>query len=192
MLKYVSKLENVNYFNGLGNYLDKTKRIKNLSSVISDELLISKEKLELASTIAKVDLLFDLVNEFPEMQGVLGGYFAESQGFEKEVCLAVSEHYLPSGLNSRTPKNNYSIALSLSDKLDTLVGFFGLDLVPTSSKDPYALRRMAIGLIKLIIENKKSFKLKELIDYSCQLYNNQSINFDRKSIHTNLSAFYNR
>ena len=123
------------------------------------------------------------------MQGVLGGYFAESQGFEKEVCLAVSEHYLPSGLNSRTPKNNYSIALSLSDKLDTLVGFFGLDLVPTSSKDPYALRRMAIGLIKLIIENKKSFKLKEMIDYSCQLYNNQSINFDRKSVHTNLSIF---
>ena len=82
MLKYVPKLENVNYFNGLGNYLDKTKRIKNLSSVISDELLISKEKLELASTISKVDLLFELVNEFPEMQGVLGGYFAESQGFE--------------------------------------------------------------------------------------------------------------
>ena len=189
MLKYVSKLENVNYFNGLGNYLDKTKRLKNLCSVISDELLISKEKLELASTIAKVDLLFDLVNEFPALQGVLGGYFAESQGFEKEVCLAVSEHYLPSGLNSRTPKNNYSIALSLSDKLDTLVGFFGLDLVPTSSKDPYALRRMAIGLIKLIIENKKSFKLKEMIDYSCQLYNNQSINFDRKSVHTNLSIF---
>ena len=82
----------------------------------------------------------------------------KAQGFEKEVCLAVSEHYLPSGLNSRTPKNNYSIALSLSDKLDTLVGFFGLDLVPTSSKDPYALRRLTIGLIKLIIENKKSFR----------------------------------
>ena len=104
MLKRVSKLEKVNYFNGLGNYLDKTKRIKNLSSIISDELLISKEKVELASTICKVDLMSDLVKEFPEMQGVLGGYFAESQGFEKEVCLAISEHYLPSGLNSRIPK----------------------------------------------------------------------------------------
>ena len=94
MLKYVSKLENINYFNGLGNYLDKTKRLEKFMEVISDELL-SKEKLELASTIAKVDLLFDLVNEFPELQGVLGGYFAEAQGFEKEVCLAVKEHYLP-------------------------------------------------------------------------------------------------
>ena len=84
MLKRVSKLEKVNYFNGLGNYLDKTKRIKNLSSIISDELLISKEKVELASTICKVDLMSDLVKEFPEMQGVLGGYFAESQGFEKK------------------------------------------------------------------------------------------------------------
>ena len=72
--------------------------------------------------------------------------------------------------------------MSLSDKLDALVGFFGLDLVPTSSKDPYALRRMAIGLIKLISKIKSLFKLKEMIDYSCQLYNNQSINFDRKSI----------
>ena len=73
--------------------------------------------------------------------------------------------------------------------IDTLVGFFGLDLVPTSSKDPYALRRITIGLIKLIIEKTKSLKLKEIIDYSCQLYNNQSINFDRKSIHTNISTF---
>ena len=189
MLKRVSKLEKVNYFNGLGNYLDKTKRIKNLSSIISDELLISKEKVELASTICKVDLMSDLVKEFPEMQGVLGGYFAESQGFEKEVCLAISEHYLPSGLNSRIPKNDFSIALSLSDKIDTLVGFFGLNLVPSSSKDPYALRRLTIGLIKLIIENKKIFKLKELIDHSCQLYKNVSTKFDSKLVQKNLSIF---
>ena len=189
MLKRISQLEKINYFNGLGNYLDKTKRIKNLSSIISDELLISKEKVELASTICKVDLLSDLVKEFPEMQGVLGGYFAESQGFEKEVCLAISEHYLPSGLNSRVPKNDFSIALSLSDKLDTLVGFFGLNLVPTSSKDPYALRRLTIGLIKLIVENKKKFKLKELIDYSCQLYKNVSTKFDSESVQKNLSIF---
>ena len=189
MLKYVAKLEKVNYFNGLGNYLDKTKRIKNLSSLISDELLISKEKIELASTICKVDLLSDLVNEFPELQGILGGYFAESQGFEKEVCLAISEHYFPSGINSRIPKNNFSIALSLSDRIDTLVGFFGLNIVPTSSKDPYALRRLTIGLIKLIIENKKSFKIRELIDYSCQLYNNQLANFETKVVFNNLSKF---
>ena len=80
------------------------------------------------------------------------------QGFEKEVCLAVSEHYLPTGLDSKIPKKPYSIALSLSDKLDSLVGFFGLGLKPSSSKDPYALRRTALSIIRIIIENKKDLK----------------------------------
>ena len=178
LVKQVSKLKNINYFKGLGNYYDKVQRIRKLSGLISDELLISKEKIETASSICKVDLLSDLVGEFPELQGVLGGYFAHSQGFEKEVCLAVREHYLPLGTDSKIPKKPYSIALSLSDKLDSLVGFFGINLKPTSSKDPYALRRLAIGLIKMILENNKQFKLKDLINYSCQLYNEQSLNFD--------------
>ena len=112
------------------------------------------------------------------MQGILGGYFAEAQGFEKEVCVAVSEHYLPTGYESKIPKKPYSIALSLSDKLDTLVGFFGLNLKPTSSKDPFALRRFAIGLLKIVLENNKEMKLRDLINYSCQLYNEQNIIFD--------------
>ena len=87
LVKQISRLKNINYFKGLGNYYDKVQRIRKLSSLISDELLISKEKIEIASSICKVDLLSDLVGEFPELQGVLGGYFAEVQGFEKEVCI---------------------------------------------------------------------------------------------------------
>ena len=191
LIKQVSKLKNINYFKGLGTYYDKVQRIKKLSALISDELLISKEKIEIASTICKVDLLSDMVGEFPELQGVLGGYFAQSQGFDKEVCLAVSEHYLPIGIDSRIPKKSYSIALSLSDKLDSLVGFFGINLKPTSSKDPYALRRLAIGLIKMILENNIKLKLKDLINYSCQLYNEQSKNFEIKNIQKELSEFFN-
>jgi len=190
LVKQISRLKNINYFKGLGNYYDKVQRIRKLSSLISDELLISKEKIEIASSICKVDLLSDLVGEFPELQGVLGGYFAEVQGFEKEVCIAVSEHYLPTGLESRIPKKPYSIALSLSDKLDSLVGFFGLDLKPSSSKDPYALRRSAIGLLKMILENNKELKLRDLINYSCQLYNEQNINFNSKNIQKDLSEFF--
>ena len=88
----------------------------------------------------------------------MGGYFADAQGFDKEVSLAISEQYLPAGFNSKIPKKPYSIALSLSDKLDSLVGFFGLGLKPSSSKDPYALRRSAIGLLKMILENNKELK----------------------------------
>ena len=191
LVKQISQLKNVNYFKGLGNYFDKVQRIRKLSSLISDELLISKEKIEIASSICKVDLLSDLVGEFPELQGILGGYFAEAQGFEKEVCLAVSEHYLPTGLDSKIPKKPYSIALSLSDKLDSLVGFFGLDLKPSSSKDPYALRRSAIGLLKMILENNKEIKLRDLINYSCQLYNEQNISFNSKNVQKDLSEFFN-
>jgi len=190
LVKQISKLKNINYFKGLGNYYDKVQRIRKLSSLISDELLISKEKIEIASSICKVDLLSELVGEFSELQGVLGGYFAEEQGFEKEVCIAVSEHYLPTGLDSKIPKKPYSIALSLSDKLDFLVGFFGLDLKPSSSKDPYALRRSAIGLLKMILENNKELKLRDLINYSCQLYSEQNINFNSKNVQKNLSEFF--
>ncbi len=190
LVKQISKLKNINYFKGLGSYYDKVQRIRKLSSLISDELLISKEKIEIASSICKVDLLSDLVGEFPELQGILGGYFAEEQGFEKEVCIAISEHYLPTGLESKIPKKAYSIGLSLSDKLDSLVGFFGLDLKPSSSKDPYALRRSAIGLLKMILENNKELKLKDLINYSCQLYGEQNIIFNSKNVQKDLSEFF--
>ena len=112
------------------------------------------------------------------VQGILGGYFANSQGFDKEICLAVSEHYFPIALESKVPKNQYSIALAFADKLDTLVGFIGINMKPTSSKDPYALRRNAIGLVRIIIEINKEFKIRDLVNYSVLLYNEQGFKFD--------------
>jgi len=191
LVKQVSKLKKINYFKGLGTYFDKIQRMRKLSSLISDELLISKEKIEIASSICKVDLLSDLVGEFPELQGVMGGYFATAQGFDKDVCLAISEHYLPTSLENRIPKKSYSIALSLTDKLDTLVGFFGIELKPSSSKDPYALRRSAIGLIRLLLENGKEFKIRDLINYSILLYHEQKFEFDTKAIQKDLIEFLN-
>ncbi len=189
LVKQVSKLKNINYFKGLGTYFDKVQRIRKLCGVLSDEMLISKEKIEIASSICKVDLMSDLVGEFPELQGIMGGYFAEAQGFDKEISQAVSEHYLPIGMDSDIPKKTYSVALSISDKLDSLVGFFGIKLMPSSSKDPYALRRMAISLVRLIIENNKSLKLRDLINYSCMLYKEQSFEFDTKLLQKELSEF---
>ncbi len=189
LVKQVSRLKQINYFKGLGSYFDKIQRVRKLSGIISDELLISKEKIEIASSICKVDLMSDLVAEFPELQGVMGGYFAREQGFDEEISLAVSEHYLPSGIDSKVPKKPYSIALSLSDKIDSLVGFFGINLKPTSSKDPYALRRMAISLLRLIIENQKKIKLRDLINYSINLYKEQNYTFDSKLINDELGDF---
>ena len=189
LVKQVSKLKNMNYFKGLGSYFDKIQRMRKLGGMISDELLISKDQVELSASICKVDLVSDIVGEFPELQGIMGGHFAEVQGFDKEIALAVSEHYLPTGLDSKTPKKPFSIALALTDKIDTLVGFFGINQKPTSSKDPYALRRSALGVIRLLIDNNKEFKIKDLISYSTSLHKNQGFNFSNVSSQKELSDF---
>ena len=189
LVKNVSKLKNINYFNGLGTYFDKVQRVRKLSGLISDKMLISKEKIEIASTVCKVDLMSDLVGEFPELQGLMGGYFASFQGFDNDVSQAISEHYFPIGMEGNTPKSSYSITLSLSDKIDSLVGFFGINLKPTSSKDPFALRRMTISILRLILENEKDIKIRDLINYSSTLYKDQNFDFDIKKIQKELSGF---
>ncbi|MDA9957089.1 glycine--tRNA ligase subunit beta [Candidatus Pelagibacter sp.] len=189
LVKRVSRLKSMNYFKGLGTYFDKVQRMRKLGGMLSDELLISKEKVELSASVCKVDLVSELVGEFPELQGIMGGYFAEEQGFEKEISLAIREQYLPAGPDSKVPKKPYSIALSLADKIDTLVGFFGINQKPTSSKDPFALRRLALGIIKTIVENKKDFKIRDLISYSSSLYLDQGFKFENKFLQKELSDF---
>jgi glycyl-tRNA synthetase beta chain len=179
----------MNYFKGLGTYFDKVQRMRKLGGMISDELLISKEKVELSASICKTDLTSDLVGEFPELQGIMGGYFSIHQGFDKDISLAITEQYLPVGLDSKTPKKPFSVALSITDKIDTLVGFFGIDEKPSSSKDPFALRRTALGIIRIIIENKKDLKLKDLLSYSSGLYNDQDHNFINKNLQNELENF---
>jgi len=157
--------------------------------MISDEMLISKDKVELSASICKIDLISDMVNEFPELQGIMGGYFSSFQGFDKDISLSISEHYLPSGLDSRVPRKPFSVTLALTDKIDTLVGFFGINQKPTSSKDPYALRRLALGIIRLLLENKKEFKISDLINYSISLYKDQGFEFQNDNVKKELSLF---
>ena len=189
LVKQVTKLKLMNYFKGLGSYFDKVQRMRKLGGMISDELLISKDKVELSCSISKVDLISDLVSEFPELQGIMGGYFAEAQGFEKDISLALSEQYFPLGLTSKVPKKKYSIALSLTDKLDTLVGFFGINQKPTSSKDPYALRRLALGIIRLLIDNSNNFKLRDLINYCQSLHEEQGFKFSNDTAQKEIIIF---
>ncbi len=189
LVKKVSGLKSMNFFKKLGTYFDKVQRMRKLGGMISDELLISKEKVELSASICKTDLTSDLVGEFPELQGVLGGYFSTYQGFDKDISLAITEQYLPIGLDSQIPKKPFSVALSITDKIDTLVGFFGIDEKPTSSKDPFALRRIALGIIRTIIENKKDLKVKDLLSYSSSLYQDQKHNFTNKNLQNELNIF---
>ena len=189
LVKKISELKLMNFFKGLGTYFDKAQRMRKLGGIISDELLISKEKVELSASICKTDLTSDLVSEFPELQGIMGGYFSKHQGFDKDISLAITEQYLPIGLNSKVPKKPYSVVLSITDKIDTIVGFFGINEKPTSSKDPLALRRTALGIIRTVIENKKDVKINDLLSYSTNLYQDQGYNLNNKDLQKELSNF---
>jgi len=189
LVKKVSELKSMSFFKGLGTYFDKVQRMRKLGGMISDELLISKEKVELSASICKTDLTSDLVGEFPELQGIMGGYFSIHQGFDKDIASAITEQYLPIGLDSKIPKKPFSIALSVTDKIDTLVGFFGINEKPTSSKDPFALRRIALGIIRTLIENKKNLKVNDLISYSSSLYHDQGHNFTNNDTQKELYNF---
>jgi glycyl-tRNA synthetase beta chain len=189
LVKKVSELKLINFFKGLGTYFDKMQRMRKLGGMISDELLISKEKVELCASICKTDLMSGLVGEFPELQGIMGGYFSIHQGFDKDISLAVAEQYLPVGLDSKVPKKPFSVALSVTDKIDTLVGFFGINEKPTSSKDPFALRRTALGVIRIILENKKDLKINDHLIYSSSLYQDQVGSFANKDLQKELSIF---
>jgi glycyl-tRNA synthetase beta chain len=181
LVKQVSKLKNLTFFGELGTLYDKTQRLRKLASLISDHLNINKEKVEIAASICKADLVSDLVAEFPELQGTMGKYFAIEQGFEKDISSAISDHYLPNGLNNAVPKMPIGVAVSIADKIDTLIGFFGINEKPTSSKDPFALRRTAIGLLRIITENKLTIQLKDLVNYSTAVYREQNIKFSNDS-----------
>ena len=189
LVKKVSDLKLINFFKGLGTYFDKVQRMRKLGGIISDELLISKEKVELSASICKTDLTSDLVGEFPELQGIMGGYFSAHQGFDKDISQAISDQYLPIGLDSKVPKKPLSVALSVTDKIDTLVGFFGINEKPTSSKDPFALRRVALGIIRTIVENKIDLKLNDLLVYSINLYKNQNFNLTNDNLQLELHNF---
>ncbi|MDC0952923.1 glycine--tRNA ligase subunit beta [Pelagibacteraceae bacterium] len=175
LIKQIANLKTVMFYEKLGTIYDKTQRIRKLAAMLSDDLNLNKEKIQIAASISKSDLCSDLVGEYPELQGVMGKYFALSQGFEEDVANSISDHYLPTGLTSELPKKPFSYSISIVDKIDTLVGFFVINEKPTSSKDPFALRRAAIGLLRIIIENKLVFKLRDLISYSIRLYGEQGV-----------------
>ena len=175
LIKQIANLKSVTFYEKLGTIYDKTQRLRKLAGFLSDDLNISKEKVQVAASISKSDLCSDLVGEYPDLQGVMGKYFALAQGFEEDIANSVSDHYLPIGLTSAIPKKPFSYSISIVDKIDTLVGFFVINEKPTSSKDPFALRRAAIGLLRIIIENKLLFKLRDLISYAIRLYREQGV-----------------
>jgi glycyl-tRNA synthetase beta chain len=149
----LSKFDGIVFHEKLGTQGERIARIERLAGEIAPLVGADVEKAKRAARLAKADLLTDVVGEFPELQGVMGKYYALAQGEDASVAAASEEHYKPQGPADRVPIDPVSVAVALADKIDTLVGFWAIDEKPTGSKDPYALRRAALGVIRLIVEN---------------------------------------
>jgi glycyl-tRNA synthetase beta chain len=148
------KFEQIVFHEKLGTQAERIKRIERLAAEIAPLVGADVEKAKRAAHLAKADLLTEVVGEFPELQGLMGKYYALAQGEDASVAAASEEHYKPQGPADRVPTDPVSVAVALADKIDTLVGFWAIDEKPTGSKDPYALRRAALGVIRLILENE--------------------------------------
>jgi len=147
------KFEQIVFHEKLGTQAERIARIERLAAEIAPLVGADVEKTKRAAKLAKADLLTEVVGEFPELQGLMGKYYALAQREDASIAAASEEHYKPQGPNDRVPTDPVGVAVALADKIDTLTGFWAIDEKPTGSKDPYALRRAALGVIRLIIEN---------------------------------------
>ena len=160
----VTDLGKVVYHNQLGNQLDRTKRVQGIAVGIAKALSADETLASRAAELAKTDLLTDMVGEFPELQGIMGRYYATHDGEHAEVASACSEHYMPRFAGDALPQTQTGTILAIADKLETLVGIWGVGLAPTGDKDPYALRRHALGICRLLLEKNLSLSLPDLIE----------------------------
>ncbi|MGM0445460.1 MAG: glycine--tRNA ligase subunit beta [Bacillota bacterium] len=171
----------------LGSMYDKSKRNMKLSKKIAKQLDFGEKEIEMAekaAKYAKVDLVSQMVREFPELQGIMGSIYAKKEGYNQKICDAIKEHYLPDSADSKLPKSKLSKVVSLSDKIDTLTGFFGINLIPTGSQDPYGLRRAAIGIYRLIEDLNFELEVEKLFQLSLDVYrdSNQDLKIDNEVI----------
>ncbi|MGY3533629.1 glycine--tRNA ligase subunit beta [Bradyrhizobium sp. USDA 4452] len=158
------KFEQIVFHEKLGTQAERIKRIERLAAEIAPLVGADVEKTRRAARLAKADLLTEVVGEFPELQGLMGKYYALAQGEDASVAAASEEHWKPQGPTDRVPTDRVSVAVALADKLDTLAGFWAIDEKPTGSKDPYALRRAALGVIRIILENRANIGLRNVVE----------------------------
>ena len=175
----------------LGNLADKSDRVEKLAVEIAGHLARAEEQaVRRAARLAKADLTCGMVGEFPELQGVMGRYYARLEGEALAVADAIAEHYAPVGPNDRAPTAPVSVAVALADKIDTLIGFWAVKEKPTGSKDPYALRRAALGAIRLIIENELRYALLAMFRVGFESYAAQGLKFDASELRRDLLEFF--
>lgn len=198
LIEMSENLKNLVFQDKLGTIWEKSERIAKLAAIIATTFKeqniecysdIDVEQTKRAAMLSKADLTSTLVGEFPELQGIAGTYYARLNGEPETIAAAIEEQYLPKFSGDVLPQTPIGICLALADRLDTLVGIFGIDQAPTGSKDPFSLRRSAIGVLRILIEKKLPINLKELIEQAVENYQGKLAD-DQKTL-TQVMAFIN-
>ncbi|MDD5410865.1 MAG: glycine--tRNA ligase subunit beta [Methylobacter sp.] len=182
----VASLSSIVFQEKLGTIAEKTYRVVKLAEVIATSINANADLAKRAALLAKTDLMTEMVGEFGSLQGIMGRYYATADNEPAEVALAIEEQYFPKQSGSPTPTSTTGQILALAEKIDTLTGIFSAGLIPTGDKDPYALRRAALGSLRIIIENKLDLNILDLIDFSLTLFTHE---FDRNVTHKLVSDF---
>ena len=185
---YVERLDTIVFQQKLGTILDKTKRIQNLSEKIAKALALTLPNLDRAAYLLKADLTTAMVFEFTELQGIMGRYYANLSNEPSEVAEAIYEHYLPRFAGDELPSTNEGIILALSDRLDSVAGFFAIGIQPTGSQDPYALRRQALGILNIMMEKKLDVRLFDLLDLALENFDFEDM--DKQTVKSDLMSFF--
>lgn len=177
----VPQLERVMYHERLGTVGQRVVRLRKLAIKIAEKKGLSNRELELVDRtayLAKADLVTHMVYDFPELQGIMGGYYARHDGELSEVCSAIAEHYRPRFTGDDFPSSSIGTAVSIADKLDAIVGSFGIGIQPTGSQDPYALRRQALGVVGMLMRDEQDLSLSALLRESYQLFKEQGVDLE--------------
>jgi glycyl-tRNA synthetase beta chain len=176
---YVTELQAVTFYEGLGDLYAKALRLEKLATVLAPYIAgCDAQQAGRAGVLAKADLVTDMVGAFPELQGIIGGYYARHDGEANTVASAIATHYRPQGPTDDVPETPTAKAVALADKIDTLVGFFGIGVKPTGSKDPFALRRAALGVIRIILDAELSLPLATLLQKAAENYQFDAVDED--------------
>lgn len=166
----VERLKNILFQAKLGSLFDKTERVSKVASFIANKVGVDAARAERAGWLSKTDLTTNMVGEFPELQGVMGRYYASHDGEHPDIAQALDEQYMPRFAGDKLPVNPVGQVLALADRIDTLVGAFAINQIPTGDKDPYGLRRAAIGVLRILIEGKIDLDLKNIVEYALSCY----------------------
>ena len=190
----IRKLDSIVYHEELGSMGDKIRRIREIAKQLTDHLQVDQQTRNLVdrtAQICKFDLVTHMVYEFPELQGIMGEKYAKLSGENENVVIAINEHYMPKHAADKVPSSEIGAIVSIADKIDTIIGCFSIGIIPTGSQDPYALRRQAAGIVKILAEKKWSISLETLVEITNELFRNHQITKKTQSeVVDNLVQFF--